>query len=95
MKSFTRGTAFYFVFYVMVLCKVASFCYVCRLLQEFVQKHEGGLEVVYALSGWLKSNHPSYHVRLVTGPKLAGTWVFCKNNSNYKKGQNLDAVLQF
>ncbi|KAG4971723.1 hypothetical protein JHK85_038144 [Glycine max] len=40
------------------------------LLQEFVQKHEGGLEVVYALSGWLKSNHPSYHVRLVTGPKL-------------------------
>ncbi|TKY49200.1 DNA polymerase delta subunit 3 [Spatholobus suberectus] len=42
-----------------------------RLLQEFVQKHEGGLEVVYALSGWLKSNHPSYHVRLVTGPKLA------------------------
>ncbi|KAG5131400.1 hypothetical protein JHK84_037797 [Glycine max] len=41
-----------------------------RLLQEFVQKHEGGLEVVYALSGWLKSNHPSYHVRLVTGPKL-------------------------
>nr|KYP51331.1 DNA polymerase delta subunit 3 [Cajanus cajan] len=42
-----------------------------RLLQEFVEKHEGGLEVVYALSGWLKSNHPSYHVRLVTGPKLA------------------------
>lgn len=42
-----------------------------RLLQEFVKKHEGGLEVVYALSGWLKSNNPSYHVRLVTGPKLA------------------------
>ncbi|KAL2331331.1 hypothetical protein Fmac_018912 [Flemingia macrophylla] len=42
-----------------------------RMLQVFVQKHEGGLEVVYALSGWLKSNHPSYHVRLVTGPRLA------------------------
>ncbi|CAI8593259.1 unnamed protein product [Vicia faba] len=42
-----------------------------RLLQEFVQKHEGGLEVVYALSGWLKSTHPSYHIRLVAEPKLA------------------------
>lgn len=95
VKSFTRGTAFYFVFYVMVLCKVASFCYVCRLLQEFVQKHEGGLEVVYALSGWLKSNHPSYHVRLVTGPKLEGTCMFCKIYSNNKKAQNLYVVIQF
>ncbi|CAJ1957609.1 unnamed protein product [Sphenostylis stenocarpa] len=42
-----------------------------RVLQEFVQKNEGELEVVYALSGWLKSNDRSYHVRLVTGPKLA------------------------
>ncbi|XP_058773782.1 uncharacterized protein LOC131647995 [Vicia villosa] len=42
-----------------------------RLLHEFVQKHEGGLEVVYALSGWLKSTHPSYHIRLVAQPKLA------------------------
>ncbi|CAJ2659596.1 unnamed protein product [Trifolium pratense] len=42
-----------------------------RLLHEFVEKHEGGLEVVYALSGWLKSTHRSYHIRLVTGPKLA------------------------
>ncbi|KAJ1441630.1 DNA-polymerase subunit Cdc27 [Sesbania bispinosa] len=42
-----------------------------RLLLEFVQKHEGGLEVVYALSGWLKSSNPSYHIRLVTGPQLA------------------------
>ncbi|KAI5411589.1 uncharacterized protein LOC127086166 [Lathyrus oleraceus] len=42
-----------------------------RLLQEFVEKHEGGLEVVYALSGWLKSTHPSYHIRLVAEPKLA------------------------
>ena len=38
-----------------------------------MQKHEGGLEVVYALSGWLKSDNPCYHVRLVNGPKLAGT----------------------
>ncbi|MED6198306.1 hypothetical protein PIB30_065015 [Stylosanthes scabra] len=44
-----------------------------RLLQEFVQKHDGGLEVVYALSGWLKGSHPSYHIRLVTGPKLEET----------------------
>jgi len=56
-----------------------------RILQEFVQKHEGGLEVVYALSGWLKSKDPIYHIRLVTGPKLAGTLVFfflCENNNN-------------
>jgi len=51
-----------------------------RVLQEFVQKHEGELEVVYALSGWLKSKDPTDHqTRLVTGPKLAGTlgFVFC------------------
>ncbi|XP_004489010.1 uncharacterized protein [Cicer arietinum] len=42
-----------------------------RLLHEFVEKHEGELEVVYALSGWLKSTIPSYHIRLVTGQKLA------------------------
>ncbi|KAE9585129.1 putative DNA polymerase subunit Cdc27 [Lupinus albus] len=41
-----------------------------RLLQEFVEKHDGGLEVVYALSGWLKSSHPSYHVKLASAPKL-------------------------
>lgn len=46
---------------------------VYRLLQEFVEKHDGGLEVVYALSGWLKSSRRSYHIRLVSGPKLAGT----------------------
>ncbi|PON98491.1 DNA polymerase subunit Cdc [Trema orientale] len=42
-----------------------------RLLQEFVEKHGNGFEVVYALSGWLRSNPPSYHIRLVSGPKLA------------------------
>ncbi|XP_019443861.1 PREDICTED: uncharacterized protein LOC109348095 isoform X2 [Lupinus angustifolius] len=41
-----------------------------RLLQEFVEKHDGGLEVVYALSGWLKNSHPSYHVKLATAPEL-------------------------
>ncbi|KAB1216429.1 DNA polymerase delta subunit 3 [Morella rubra] len=42
-----------------------------RLLQEFVEKHGSGLEVVYTLSGWLKSGPPNYHIRLVSGPKLA------------------------
>ncbi|KAJ0101027.1 hypothetical protein Patl1_04900 [Pistacia atlantica] len=42
-----------------------------RLLEEFVEKHGSGLEVVYALSGWLKSSPPSYNIRLVSGPKLA------------------------
>ncbi|KAJ9183012.1 hypothetical protein P3X46_006933 [Hevea brasiliensis] len=41
-----------------------------RLLQEFVEKHTSGLEVVYTLSGWLQNNPPSYHIRLVSGPKL-------------------------
>ena len=44
----------------------------CRLLQEFVEKHESGLQVVYALSGWLKKDPPSYHIRLVSGSKLPG-----------------------
>lgn len=42
-----------------------------KLLQEFVQKHGTGFEVIYKLSGWLKNDSPSYHVRLVAGPKLA------------------------
>ncbi|XP_021814891.1 DNA polymerase delta subunit 3 [Prunus avium] len=42
-----------------------------RLLHEFVEKHGNGLEVVYVLAGWLKSNPLSYHIRLVSGPKLA------------------------
>ncbi|XP_038898665.1 uncharacterized protein LOC120086200 [Benincasa hispida] len=41
-----------------------------RLLQEFVEKHESGLQVVYALSGWLKNDPPSYHIKLVSGSKL-------------------------
>ncbi|XP_048131379.1 uncharacterized protein LOC115755037 [Rhodamnia argentea] len=42
-----------------------------RLLQEFVERHGDGLEVVYSLSGWLKDNPSSYHIKLVSGPKLA------------------------
>ncbi|KAJ7981858.1 DNA polymerase delta subunit like [Quillaja saponaria] len=42
-----------------------------RLLQEFVKKHESGLEVIYTLAGWFKRNPPSYHIRLVSGPVLA------------------------
>ncbi|KAJ6776192.1 DNA polymerase DELTA SUBUNIT 3 [Salix koriyanagi] len=41
-----------------------------RLLQEFVNTRGSGFEVVYTLSGWLKSNPSSYHIRLVSGPKL-------------------------
>ncbi|KAJ4980741.1 hypothetical protein NE237_031578 [Protea cynaroides] len=43
-----------------------------RLLLEFVGKHGSGLEVVYTLSGWLKNDPPVYHIRLVSGLKLAG-----------------------
>ncbi|XP_042477140.1 uncharacterized protein LOC122058582 isoform X2 [Macadamia integrifolia] len=43
-----------------------------RLLLEFVKKHGSGLEVVYTLSGWLKNDPPPvYHIRLVSGSKLA------------------------
>ena len=43
-----------------------------RLLQEFVNTRGSGFEVVYTLSGWLKNNPSSYHIRLVSGPKLEG-----------------------
>ncbi|XP_068643158.1 uncharacterized protein [Aristolochia californica] len=42
-----------------------------RLLQKFVQEHGSGLEVIYTLSGWLKNNPEIYHVKLVSGFKLA------------------------
>ncbi|CAO2833306.1 unnamed protein product [Amaranthus hypochondriacus] len=42
-----------------------------KLLQEFVEKHKDDLEVVYSLAGWLKKAPPTYHIRLVPGPKLA------------------------
>ncbi|KAF9666691.1 hypothetical protein SADUNF_Sadunf16G0255100 [Salix dunnii] len=41
-----------------------------RLLQEFVNTRGSGFEAVYTLSGWLKNNPSSYHIRLVSGPKL-------------------------
>ncbi|GAV60698.1 CDC27 domain-containing protein [Cephalotus follicularis] len=42
-----------------------------RLLQEFVENHGNDTEVVYSLSGWLKKNPSSYHVRLVSRSMLA------------------------
>ncbi|KAI4388249.1 hypothetical protein MLD38_000594 [Melastoma candidum] len=42
-----------------------------RLLQEFVEGHGEGLEVVYALSGWLKDDPSVYHVKLVSKQNLA------------------------
>ncbi|KAI8014309.1 hypothetical protein LOK49_LG05G02740 [Camellia lanceoleosa] len=54
-----------------------------RLLQEFVEKHGNGFEVVYTLSGWLKNNPSVYHIRLVSGPKI--------QNPN----KNLIAIAQF
>uniref|UniRef100_A0A804QLC2 DNA polymerase delta subunit 3 n=1 Tax=Zea mays TaxID=4577 RepID=A0A804QLC2_MAIZE len=41
-----------------------------RLLQEFVDKHGTDLQVIYSVSGWLKSNPENYCVKLVSGPKL-------------------------
>ncbi|OAY81625.1 DNA polymerase delta subunit 3 [Ananas comosus] len=40
------------------------------LLQEFVKKHGEELEVIYTLSGWLKSNPQTYCVKLASGLKL-------------------------
>ncbi|KAI3457615.1 hypothetical protein Pfo_014278 [Paulownia fortunei] len=42
-----------------------------RLLQEFVEKYGSGLEVIYSLSGWLKNNPSTYHIRLVSKHKLS------------------------
>ncbi|XP_039126584.1 uncharacterized protein LOC120262515 [Dioscorea cayenensis subsp. rotundata] len=45
--------------------------YAKRLLQEFVDTHGSELEVIYALSGWLKDNPQTYHIKLASGLKLA------------------------
>ncbi|KAL6506865.1 hypothetical protein OROHE_022302 [Orobanche hederae] len=42
-----------------------------RLLQEFVEKYVNELEVIYSLSGWLKSNPSTYHIRLVSTDRLS------------------------
>ncbi|GAB4849329.1 hypothetical protein Ancab_004132 [Ancistrocladus abbreviatus] len=42
-----------------------------KLLEDFVRKNNGGLEVMYAVAGWLKRNPPTYNARLVPGSKLA------------------------
>lgn len=34
--------------------------------------HGSELEVIYALSGWLKDNPQTYHIKLASGLKLAG-----------------------
>lgn len=41
-----------------------------RLLQEFVNKHGTGLQVIYSVSGWLKNSPENYCVKLTSGPKL-------------------------
>ncbi|KAG9151595.1 hypothetical protein Leryth_024069 [Lithospermum erythrorhizon] len=41
-----------------------------RLLQDYVEKHGTGLAVLYSISGFVKNNPSSYHVRLVSKPKL-------------------------
>ncbi|KAL9232477.1 hypothetical protein vseg_007587 [Gypsophila vaccaria] len=41
-----------------------------RLLQEFVEKHEDDLEVLYSVAGWLKETPATYHIKLVPKPKL-------------------------
>uniref|UniRef100_A0A7N0V6E2 DNA polymerase delta subunit 3 n=1 Tax=Kalanchoe fedtschenkoi TaxID=63787 RepID=A0A7N0V6E2_KALFE len=41
-----------------------------RLLQEYVDKSDQEFKVVYALSGWLKSDPSTYHIRLVSGSIL-------------------------
>ncbi|KAG9151596.1 hypothetical protein Leryth_024069 [Lithospermum erythrorhizon] len=47
-----------------------------RLLQDYVEKHGTGLAVLYSISGFVKNNPSSYHVRLVSKPKLEGLYVF-------------------
>ncbi|TVU22779.1 hypothetical protein EJB05_32497 [Eragrostis curvula] len=44
-----------------------------RLLQEFVNKHGTDLQVIYSVSGWLKSNPQNYCVKLTSGTKLEVT----------------------
>lgn len=58
-------------FFLFDILKLASSCF-SRLLQEFVEKHGNGLEVVYSLSGWLKNTPSTYHIRIVSSPILAG-----------------------
>ncbi|KAJ8476660.1 hypothetical protein OPV22_020387 [Ensete ventricosum] len=44
--------------------------YAKRLLQEFAEKHCNELEVIYTLSGWLKSEPQAYCVKLASTYKL-------------------------
>ncbi|XP_057766394.1 uncharacterized protein LOC130986878 [Salvia miltiorrhiza] len=42
-----------------------------RLLEEFVENHGDGLVVIYSLSGWLKNNPTTRHIRVVPKHMLA------------------------
>ncbi|PIN25487.1 hypothetical protein CDL12_01776 [Handroanthus impetiginosus] len=42
-----------------------------RLLQDFVEKYGNGLEVIYSLSGWLKNDPSTYHIKLVSKHSLS------------------------
>ena len=76
-----------FRFYILMICrfeispflaKVSFFVVcrlvICRLLQDFVEKRGTGVEVVYTLSGWFKTDPSVYHIRLVSKPKLTGSF---------------------
>ncbi|XP_050220139.1 uncharacterized protein LOC126670449 [Mercurialis annua] len=41
-----------------------------RLLQQFAEEHKNGVEVVYAVSGWVKNNPQTYHITLVSAHRL-------------------------
>lgn len=62
-------TGFAFVFH---CCADAYTLSLSRLLQEFVEKNKNDFEAVYTIAGWLKKTPPTYHIRLVPQPKLAG-----------------------
>ncbi|WOL02071.1 hypothetical protein Cni_G10790 [Canna indica] len=53
-----------------------------RLLEEFVEKHPNELEVIYTLSGWLKSDSQTYCVKLASNRKLEEVKQTFKDNSS-------------
>ncbi|KAF3326819.1 DNA polymerase delta subunit 3 [Carex littledalei] len=44
-----------------------------RLLKEFVEKHGNDLQVIYTVSGWLKSDPQAYCVKLASASKIDET----------------------
>ncbi|URE12481.1 DNA polymerase subunit Cdc27 [Musa troglodytarum] len=55
--------------------------YAKRLIQEFAERHCSELEVIYTLSGWLKSEPQTYCVKLASTHKLEAKQVFKDNCS--------------